>query len=202
MKYIELSIEREIEFMIKYNLTSDELFTVKLIFYAQDGHDEFLKTFFSQGSLSYSLYDILLSLQNKGIINKSYKIGKKGDIFNPRDVDFNKIFLKSYVEHSQELGMELFMNYPSIININGREFSLRNITKLYKNIDDMCFAYGKAIKFNRELHNKIMDLLHWGKENHLINYGICEFISSNKWIELEELKDKDFMTQFNTIEMI
>ena len=38
MKNLELSIEKEIEFMIKYQLTSDELFLMKLIWYAQDNH--------------------------------------------------------------------------------------------------------------------------------------------------------------------
>ena len=34
-----------------------------------------------------------------------------------------------------------------------------------------------------------MEILEWAKENDLINFGICEFIASHKWIELQYLKD-------------
>jgi len=196
MKYLELSIERELDFLIKYGLTPNELFTMKLIFYAQDEHPEFLSRFFTETNL-LPLRDILQSLQDKGIINKSYKIQDFGEVFNPRDVDFNKNILKSFLQHSSELGMDLFMNYPSSTTINGKTFSLRNITKLYKSIDDLSFNYGKLINFSPEKHKEVLELLEWGKENHLIQSGICDFISSMKWLDLQELKDND-MGIFNT----
>ena len=52
MKNLELSIDREIQFMIKYQLTADELFFMKLIFYAQEDHEEYLHEFFSQNQLT------------------------------------------------------------------------------------------------------------------------------------------------------
>jgi hypothetical protein len=93
--------------------------------------------------------------------------------------------------------MDLFMNYPSSTTINGKTFSLRNITKLYKSIDDLSFNYGKLINFSPEKHKEVLELLEWGKENHLIQSGICDFISSMKWLDLQELKDND-MGIFNT----
>ena len=56
-------------------------------------------------------------------------------------------------------------------------------------MDDFCFAYGKAIKFNPDMHNKIMETLEFGKENNLIHYGISEFVISMKWLEIEELQN-------------
>lgn len=189
MKDLELSIEREIDFMIKYQLSSNELFVMKLIFYAQDNHEEFLSKYFTQCQ-EIDLRSILISLQQKGIINKTYKIPEKGVKFNPRDVDFNKNLIKDYVRHSEELGMDLFQNYPAFTNINGRTFSLRNITKLYKSIDEMCFAYGKEIKFDPIKHQEVMELLEWAKENNQIHSGICDFIASRKWIDLKQMRDE------------
>ena len=168
---LELSIDREIDFMIRYGLTPDELFLIKLIWYAQDGHNEYLSEYFSENQLTLELRDVLLSLQTKGIINKSYEVPQKGSILNPQDVDFNKNVVNSFLKHSQTLGMELFEAYPAYTVINGRTFSLRNVTKLFKSLDDMCFEYGKAIKFNPDLHQEVLELLEWGKENGHINSG-------------------------------
>jgi len=199
---LELSIDREIDMMLKYQLTADELFVIKLIFLAQDGHEEYLSKFFTNhGQLTCTLREILLSLQSKTIINKSYVVPEQGTVFNPRDVDFNKTAVKGFLQHSQDLGMELFQAYPAFTTIDGRQFSLRNITKLYKSLDEMCFSYGKVIKFDLLEHKHIMDLLEFGKENNLIRSGICDFIESRGWLLLEELRDKDFGT-FNTNELV
>jgi len=198
---LEFSIEREIDFMVKYNLTPDELFLIRMIFYAQNDHLEFLSEYFSENELTLSLRDTLLSLQKKGIINKTYSVPEKGSVFNARDVDFNKTVVSSYLKHSQELGMDLFEAYPAFTIINGRTFSLRNVTKLYKSLDEMCFAYGRAIKFDPKMHQEVLELLEWGKENNQINSGICDFIESNQWLTLQQLRDGDMGT-FNTNEML
>lgn len=203
MKQIEFPIDRELDFMIKYQLFPEELMIIKLIFLAQDNHPEYLSKYFSQMPLKGAPRDTLLSLQEKGIINKSYKIPEKGATFNPRDVDFNKVFLKSYIQHSGDMGMELFMNYPSFVNINGRQCSLKNISKLFNSMDDFCFAYGKVIKFNPEMHTKIMQLLEFGKENNLIHYGISEFVISLKWLEIEELQNSGVtLNGYNNSELL
>lgn len=182
------SLDLELKLMVKYNLTAHELLTVKLIFLSQDGDSSYLNTYFTSG-VSAKLKDTLISLQSKSIINKSYIIPKDGEKFIPDDVEFNQLFINSYLQHSNDLGMELFMAYPAFTIINGKQYSLRNITKLYKSLDEMCFAYGKAIKFNLNQHRDIMDLLEFGKENNLIRSGICDFIESRQWLTLKELKN-------------
>ena len=196
-----MSVEREIQYMIKYQLTADELFLIKLIFYAQEEHPEYLSMFFSQNQIGYEIIDLLHSLQDKGMINKSYKIPEKGSVFNPRDVELNKRALDSLLQHSQDMGMELFNEYPPFIIINGKTFSLRNIAKNYKSFDDFCWDYGKNIKFNQEKHNQILELVKYGKENNLINSGICDFIISHQWETIELLRDEGFGT-FDTNELI
>ena len=60
--------------------------------------------------------------------------------------------------------MELFEAYPAYTNINGRTFSLRNITKSFKDLDDMCWKYGRMIKFDQRKHEEILELLEYAKE--------------------------------------
>lgn len=201
MKNLELSIEKEIEFMNKYQLTADELFLIKLIWYAQDEHPEFLTRFFTQNSLSKSIRELLFNLQDKEIIVKSYQIPEKGVEFNPNDVIFNKNVLKSFIRYSGELGMDLFNNYPAYVYINDKAFSLRNVTKLYKSLEEMCFAYGEAIKFNPETHKEVMELLEYAKDNNLINSGICSFIAERQWDMYARMRDGEEGT-FNTSELM
>lgn len=190
MKQFELSIDREIKYMIKYQLTADELFVLRLIFYAQEGHSEYLTTFFNECQLGFSLREILTSLQTKGIINKSYTIPAEGTVFQADDVDLNKNAVNQFFQHSIDLGMELFEAYPAYTNINGRIFSLRNITKNFKDLDDMCWQYGRMIKFDQRKHEEILELLEYAKENDLIHSGICDFILSQGWIALELYRDE------------
>ena len=202
MKYIELSFDREIELMIKYQIFPEELLFIKLVFLAQEGHPEYLSKYFSQMPLKGAPRDTMLSLQEKGIINKSYKIPEKGQTFNPLEVDFNKLFMKSYLQHSYDMGMELFTIYPSFVNISGKLCSIKNISKNFNSFEEFAFAYGKAIKFDEETHNEILELVQWAKEQDLIHYGICEFIISFKWLELKELQEIGVNGMFKTNELI
>lgn len=200
MKGIE-SIDKELDLMIKYNLSAEEMLLIKYIFIGQEGNLSYLSKYFTEVSNKTPIRSILLNLQNNGIINKSYTIPEQGTKFNPLDIEFNKTFIKSYLQHSGDLGMELFMNYPAFVMINGKQFSLKNVSKLYRSVDEFSFAYGKAIGFNKDKHNKILEILQWAKEHNLISYGICEFLASMKWLELNELKDKGNYS-FNTSELL
>ena len=201
MYKFELSLERELDFMIKYGLTAEEFYFMRLIFLAQDGHKEYLSKFFKEGSLGLPILDLLTSLQQKGVINKSYTIPAKGEVFEPIDVEFNKQVLKGFLQHSEDLGMELFNSYPAMTVINGKTFSLRNIAKFYKTFDEFCFAYGKEIKFDPVKHQQVLDILEWAKENNLVHSGIGDFIISRKWLDYQDLKDGG-STLFDTMESV
>lgn len=201
MQTSEFSIEREIQFMIKYQLTADELFLMKLILLSQNGHEEYLNEFFTQSKLNCSIRDLLMSLQEKGIIVKSYKVPEQGTIFEPNDVEFNKRVITSFYQHSEDLGTELFNNYPYYTVINGKTFSLRNIAKNFKTFDDFCFEYGKSIKFDPEKHKEILELIEFGKENNLIHSGLCDFIISRQWDTLKHYKEEGLGT-FETNELV
>lgn len=190
MKRNEMSIDREIMFMTKYQLTADELFVIRLIFYAQEGHEEYLSSFFSECQLGHSLKSILHSLQAKGIISQSYVVPEDGSVFKAADVELNESAVSQFLQHSTDMGMELFDAYPASTVINGRTFSLRNISKHFKNLDDMCWHYGKAIHFDRQKHVEILELLEYGKDNNLIHSSLTDFIISHGWLAIEAYKNE------------
>ena len=189
MKKLKLEIEYELSIMDNYNLTAEEWMFIQLVFLAQEeeGHPELLKKYIEIDTEKTSILTLLSSLQDKQIINKSYKLPKKGDTFNADKIEFNKNFLNQVLKNSGDLGYELFYAYPKFTYINGTPFSLLNISKHFKTQADFFYAYGKSIRFNPETHKKVISILEEAKEQNLINYNICEFIISNKWYELEDI---------------
>lgn len=186
----EISIKQEINFMIDYQLSGDEMFLLKLILLAQENHEEFLNKYFKNTNI-LDIQNILLSLQNKNIINKSYTIPEKSTVFKPKDVSINKQVIKNSFKYSQDLGIELFEAYPPFTTINGKIFSLRNISKKFNNFDEFCFEYGMAIKFNPQKHQEILNILEEAKNDNLINNGLCSFVIDRQWETLKLMKDND-----------
>lgn len=181
-----MDINTILNLLITYNISADELLLVYLTFLARDeeGHPEFFQKWFQNGGAS-KLRDLFESLKSKGLIHKDYC----PESYNPNEIEFNKIFLKSWVKNSGELGQELFDAYPPFLSSNGKLLPLKNIAKKYNTLDEFFFAYSSAIKHNPEKHKEVMELLQWGKNNNQINYGLLEFVTSQKWTELKYLKD-------------
>ena len=174
----------------RYQLTAEEWLITKLLILASvdESHPEYLIKYIQMTHIK-NFRDVLVSLQNKSVILKSYKIPNKGDKFNPEDVELNKNFMKAFYKCSGVLGQDLFMNYPYSLESGGRTFILNNITKGYKSMEDLCYDYGRIIKFNPETHKEVMKLLNFGKEHNLITFGIVEFIKSYKWLTIKKMKE-------------
>ena len=173
--------------MATYNLSADELLLIYLTFLARDeeNHPEYFTRWFSNGGQS-KLRDLFNSLKDKGIIHKNYNPAT----YNPDDIEFNKTFIKSWIKNSGELGQELFDKYPSYIQINGKLAPLRSISKQFHSLDEFFFHYSVQIGHSIEKHKEVMEILEWAKQNHKINSGILDFVSSRKWNDLKELKEK------------
>ena len=179
--------------MAAYNLTAEELLLVYLTFLARDeeNHTEYFTKWFSNGGQA-RLRDLFNSLKEKGLIHKNYN----PSTYNPNDIEFNKTFIKSWIKNSGKLGQELFDEYPPFLNVNGKLFSLRNISKKFYSLDEFYFYYSSAIGLSIEKHEEIMELLRWGKKTGKIKYSCIEFVASRKWDELKLLRDQGIDSVF------
>ena len=148
----------ELDIMEQYGLTPSEYFVCKLIFMTQEGYKELYLLRYRRVNKD-TFRDDLMSLQDKGVILKSWKIPEKGSKFDPLEIPLNKNFFKNMFKSSLELGKQLFDAYPMFVNINGSTFSLRSFAKKFDSIEDFFRFYGKTIHWDLDLHNKILELI-------------------------------------------
>jgi hypothetical protein len=202
---MSISLDNVLSLMERYRLTPEEVLVIELLFLAssQERHKEFLIRYVNLSERS-DLLSTLESLKGKGIILKSCKLPKKGDNFDPETITFNEVFLHNYRKYSGELASELLAEYPSIGYINGKEYSLNNFAKKFDDIDSFAFKYGKSIGWNLQKHQRVIELIKWGKENksNLLTVGIGDFVISNLWNNLEKQKNGDGIMYFdNTVDI-
>lgn len=187
-----MDIKTKLMLMKEYNLNTEETFVLELLFLAsaEENHSEHLYEFYNSKLNILSLREILMNLQDKGIILKSYVIQKENSIFEPRNVAFNKNFLNKYMKFSGELGQELFNVYPHFVTINGITYNIANFAKKFNSEEEFYYSYGKAIGWNYEKHLEIIDLIKWAKDNtNFLNHNICDFVIAKEWNRLDELKN-------------
>lgn len=183
-----LTLENELCLLEKYKLTPTELFTIKLILLAkEDGEYEWLQRYVQ----IIKLRDILVSLQEKGIILKSWKLPKEGQQLIVEDIAFNQNFQKQYFRASFEMGEELFNIYPQFLVINGISYNARRISKKFDSLEDAFRNYSKSIKNDPTIHKNIIELIKWGIENNYNFTTLDDFICDRSWIALQAFKNGD-----------
>lgn len=203
---LTLTIENEISLLDKYNLTADELLFIRCVLILQDDNNEelFKSLFKVLKQQNINLKDLLVSLQEKGVILRSYNIPKVGEILDPYTIQINKNFIKNIYKSSFELGKELFDNYPQFGQIGNNTVPLRSVAKHFDSLEDAYFRYGKIIGWNPERHNEIIELVKWAKENNIICQSLSSFIINNAWLDLESMKNGDngFNVNYDSIKLI
>lgn len=193
MKNLTLNLEEEISILSKYRITPNELTFIKTLLILQDEENEDLFKDYIESLYvcNVKLREILVSLQKKEIILKSYKIPSEGESFDPYSIPFNKNFIKSLYKSSFELGKELFEIYPQMTVINGSLVTLRGVSKHFDSLEACYFRYGKAIGWNQERHEKVLDLIKWAKERDIIKQSLSSFVINNSWLDLEAIRSGD-----------
>ena len=193
MKNLTLNLEEEISILSKYRITPNELTFIKTLLILQDDDNEDLFKDYIESLYvcNVKLREVLISLQKKEIILKSYKIPSEGESFDPYSIPFNKNFIKSLYKSSFELGKELFEIYPQMTVINGSLVTLRGVSKHFDSLEACYFRYGKAIGWNQERHEKVLDLIKWAKERDIIKQSLSSFVINNSWLDLEAIRNGD-----------
>lgn len=193
MKNLTLNLEEEISILSKYRITPNELTFIKTLLILQDEENEDLFKDYIESLYvcNVKLREVLISLQKKEIILKSYKIPSEGESFDPYSIPFNKNFIKNLYKSSFELGKELFEVYPQMTVINGSLVTLRGVSKHFDSLEACYFRYGKAIGWNQERHEKVLDLIKWAKERDIIKQSLSSFVINNSWLDLEAIRNGD-----------
>lgn len=196
---LTLNLEDEIALLNKYSITPNELMFIRTLLILQeevDPYDEQANEKLFQSYLE-SMYscglragDMIRSLREKGLINKSYNPGTKGS-FDPYEIPINKPFIKSLYKCSYELGKELFDVYPQSTVINNCVVTLRNVSKHFNSLEECYRRYGKAIGWNEEKHKHIIELVNWAKELDVLKQSLSSFVINNAWLDLEAIKNGD-----------
>ena len=187
MKYLRHDLDSELILMKDYNLTPNELVTIKVILLAQDGEYEYLQRF--NEIFNGQLRLLLVELQSKGIIIKSYKIPKQGQPFQPEDVQFNQNFLKKYYRSAFEMGEELFYTYPQSAVVQGQVFNLRTVSKKFDSLEQAFQKYAKSINNKPEIHNQIIENIKWGIENSYNFTTLDRFIVDRGYEALDAMRN-------------
>lgn len=205
MKNLTLNLEDEIGILNKYRVTPNELMLIRTLLLLQDEDNEdlfklYIESLYNSG---IKLRECLVSLQDKGVILKSYKIPLEGESFNPYSIPFNKVFIKNLYKCSFELGKELFEEYPQITTINGNLVTLRGVSKHFNSLEECYFKYGRSIGWDIDRHNNIIELVKWAKDKDLIKQSLSSFVINNAWLDLEVLKSGDsYNYNFDTIKAL
>ena len=181
-----LTLENELCLLEKYKLTPTELFTIKLILLAkEDGEYEWLQRYVQ----IIKLRDILVSLQEKGIILKSWKLPKEGQQLIVEDITFNQNFQKQYFRASFEMGEELFNIYPQSTIVNGQIYNLKRVSRKFDSLEDAFAKYVKYIHNNPEIHQEVIELVKWGIDNGYNFTTLDSFIVDNSWMAIKAMKE-------------
>lgn len=197
-----MRIDEELNILEKYRISPDELFVLKTVILAKEGETKYLQKLLTLNVIDFR--ENLVSLQDKEILLKSYKIPEKGNRFIIEDVLINKNVIKNYHKSSFDMGEELFMAYPAFVTIGETTYGLRNIAKKFDSLEDFYYFYAKSINFDAVKHAEIMNLLEWAQKNtNFMNFSLIEFVISHKWLEIQLIKDGHGSNiNFNTVTSI
>ena len=195
------NLKNQILFRNKYKIDDNQLTLLEILLIAQNEEDNELVKMYFTSTKDIRLH--LIYLQNIGIILKTYKIPNKGEKLDIYDIPINKNFIKDFYKSSFEMGKELFETYPQFGLINGSSVGIRSVSRKFNSLEDFYRFYGKTIRNKPEMHQHIIDLINWAKEQNVIVCSLCNFVIDRKWEELQALKDGNLANvNFDAIKIV
>ena len=195
------NLKNQILFRNKYKIDDNQLTLLEILLIAQNEEDNELVKMYFTSTKDIRLH--LIYLQNIGIILKTYKIPNKGEKLDIYDIPINKNFIKDFYKSSFEMGKELFETYPQFGLINGSNVGIRSVSRKFNSLEDFYRFYGKTIRNKPEIHQHIIDLINWAKEQNVIVCSLCNFVIDHKWEELQALKDGNLANvNFDAIKIV
>jgi hypothetical protein len=200
----QIRIDEELLMLEQYKVTPNEFYLIRTLILYPD-YPEYLSRYLQLCIKSgIKIRELLISLQNKQVITKAYKIPEPGSPFVAEDVTLNMNFLKNCNKASFDLGRELFEVYPQFAEINGCMVALRSVSKKFDSMEDFFRFYAKSIRYNLELHNRIIDITKWAAENtNIINTTLVNYVVDQRWNDIEAIKNGESSNiNLNTVRVL
>lgn len=194
-----MDLEQQLKWCDLYKITPNELTLFEVLLLLQEDDDpELVKFYFELNEQSRGqIRELLVRLQEAGLINQSFKIPDKGVSINPYDIPLNKVKIKQFYKSSFELGKDLYDNYPLSTVVNGIEYKLRRISKKFNSLEDAFLKYGKSIGWNPDRHEEIISLIKQGIETNYNFTTLDDFIVDNDWLNLEAMAKDGIINNSN-----
>lgn len=193
-----ISLDSELSCYSFYNVTPNEMLLIRVLMLASSNDPEekkYIQQYFQLPECCRgSIFEMLNTLQAKGIIKKSYKIPERGQAFDPSKVEFNQATIKGLYKASYDLGKELWEAYPLSTVVNGTEYKLKRISNKFDTIEDAFRYYGQAIRWNIEKHKEIINLVKWGVTNGYSFTTLGAFLADHDWNNIEAMKSGSVLT--------
>ena len=207
MKLYHLTFEEELSIMSKYSLSYEEFALVKMIFFVQENEDniDYINTYYGQ-CRKFGLKKVeLQSLIDKKVLSSDSYLPEKGEAVRFDEFEFRKQFLNNFYKYSNELGKELWEEFPFYIITNRINYPIKNFSKRFRDLSELFEFYGKAINYNVEKHKLIIQSLKYVKENNLVSSNIIDYLIGHQWdqhIMMMTGEDKTTNITFDTTELL
>ncbi len=199
MYKLSVEIDKQLMIMSRFELTAEEWLFIQLLFlaYEDEPKEQYLTKYFNECAKTSIPRETILSLQDKKILLKSYKIPPEGKELDLSMLEFNSVFTKFYFKTTQEAGMELFTLFPPFLQYGDKLLPAKNVTtKGWNTLEDFFHYYGRIIGWKKDNHDEVMDMLQWAIDQSLIQYGMVEYVTTRKWIEHRAMRDSGEIGKF------
>lgn len=174
------SLVEDMEIMEKLGVGPYQLFLLKMMYEAEEDRVPVYKSVAKMKKMGLLDLDALADLIAKDIV-EDYNNALKSETF----IDYIELTPKALKALSipSFKARELMKSYPRLLEINGQNYNIVNVGEA-----ELTNSYEKNLEITGYTHEKVIELLEWGKENKCVNIGLKKFSETQYWVALEEMK--------------
>lgn len=199
MQLYQLTFEEELKVMQRYSISYELLAIVKLIFFIKENENnyELAHLYFNQCRKNGLNKNELEELKQSKILTKDSEIPESGGEINFDYIDFTDSFMKNFYKYSNQMGKELWEEFPFYIISNRTNYPIKNFSKRFKDLGELFQFYGKSINYDLEYHKLIIKSLKFAVENQLVSCNIVDYLIGRQWEQ--HIKQMTGKEEFQTV---
>lgn len=180
-----------VNFLDKHKISAEQ-FMYCLLLYNDKRHNRIQGTSKISRPLSqlYKYHTNIRPFPKKDLLDLIDKklVESNGKVLVPDALDVTDKFIKEYLGDKFKFD-ELYQDYPSTVANFNHPGGTRIPLKTMKNYTDTKNTYNSFVR-TYKLHERIIDVVKWGKDSDNINMSLERFVSSKGWEYLFQLRDE------------